>query len=151
MMTAMPSVKKHINRYQRAVIAFWIFIIVSVLQAVLVEPDVAVDEAMHTFEGKLPDLVIYEGEEPVDALVKWGKEASKVGTDANSKQEDWRPVVRESIYYEILDELCNRVDGLQCNRERAWEFLVSCFDKNTNILVVRALSHPAILTRTWVR
>ena len=126
LVTALPSVKKHINRHQRAVIAFWIFILVSVLQAVLVEPDVAVDEAMHTFEGKLPDLVIYEGEEPVDALVKWGKEASKVGTDANSKQEDWRPVVREPIYYEILDELCNRVDSLKCNRQRAWEFLVSC-------------------------
>ena len=125
LITAIPDVKKHINPYQRAVIAIWIVIFVSVLQAVLVEPDVAVDEAMHTFEGKLPDIIIYEGEEPVDALVKWGKEASKVGTEASAKQEDWRPIVREPIYYEILDELCNRVDNLVCTRKRAWEFLVS--------------------------
>lgn len=125
LITAIPDVKKRINPYQRAVIAFWIVIFVSVLQAVLVEPNVAVDEAMHTFEGKLPDIIIYEGEEPVDALVKWGKEASKVGTEASAKQEDWRPIVREPIYYEILDELCNRADNLVCTRKRAWEYLVS--------------------------
>jgi hypothetical protein len=123
--TVIPKVKKRINPYQRAVIAFFLFVLVSVLQVVLVEPVDEVDEAFHTFEGKLPDLVIYEGDEPVDALVKWGKEASKVGTEASAKQEDWRPIVREPIYFEILDELCNQVDGLNCTRHRAWEFLVS--------------------------
>eukprot|EP00804_Cyclotella_cryptica_P019004 CCRYP_006482-RA/>CCRYP_006482-RA protein AED:0.06 eAED:0.03 QI:0/0/0/1/1/1/5/0/940 len=121
--TAIPYVRKKINPFQRAIISFWIIVLVSVLQAVLVEPDVAVDEAMHTFEGKLPDLVIFEGEEPVDALVKWSKEAAKVGTEAAAKQEDWRPIVREPIYWEILDELCSKTEGLTCTRQRAWEFL----------------------------
>lgn len=146
LITAIPKVKKRINPYQRVVISFGLVIFVSVLQAVLVEPVDEVDEAFHTFDGKLPDLIILEGEEPVDALVKWGKEASKgeitaaivailklsktlpfvkVGTEATAKQEDWRPIVREPIYYELLDELCNEVDGLTCTRERAWEFLVS--------------------------
>jgi hypothetical protein len=75
--TAIPKVKKHINPSVRIVIAFGIVIFVSVLQAVLVEPMDEIDEAFHTFDGKLPDLIILEGEEPVDALVKWGKEASK--------------------------------------------------------------------------
>ena len=127
--TAVPSVKKRIHPLQKAIVSLCIIVLVSILQAALVEPDVAVDEAMHTFAGKLPDLIIYEGEEPVDALVKWGKEASKVGTEASAKQEDWRPVVREPIYWEILDELCNKTEGLTCTRRRAWEFLVSAPDQ----------------------
>jgi hypothetical protein len=79
----------------------------------LVEPDTAVDIAMHTYEGKLPDLVIFEDEEPVDALLKWGKLAAK----------DHHPIVREPIYWEILDELCNQTETLTCTRTRAWEFL----------------------------
>jgi len=83
------------------------------LQVVLVEPDNAVDQAMHTYEGKLPDLIIYEDEEPVDALIKWGKEAAR----------KHHPIVREPIYNEIFDELCNKTDKLKCTRSRAWESL----------------------------
>lgn len=142
LITAMPKVKKRINPYQRAVIAFGIVIFVSVLQAVLVEPQDAVDEAFHTFDGKLPDLVILEGEEPVDALVKWGKEASKVGTEASAKQEDWRPVVREPMYYEILDELC-QTDGLNCTRQRAWEFVVSAYSVLLRVNIKNGKDRPA--------
>lgn len=102
---------------QRIVVSIWLLVAVSVLQAVLVEPNADIDQAMHTYEGRLPDIVIYEDEEPVDVLLKWGKEASK----------EHHPIVREPIYWELLDELCNKTEGLTCSRMRAWEFLVSLF------------------------
>ena len=83
------------------------------LQAALVKPDTAIDIAMYTYKGKLPDLVMFEDEEPVDALLKWGKLAAK----------DNHPIVREPIHWEILDELCNHKESLTCTWTRAWEFL----------------------------
>ena len=102
LLSSIPPVKKKVSAPLKIVVLIFIIVIVSILQAVLVEPNVSVDKAMHTFEGKLPDLIILEGEEPVDALLKWGKEAAK----------DHHPIVRENIYWELLDELCNRTETL---------------------------------------
>lgn len=66
---------------------------------------------MHIHEGKLPDLIIYEGDEPVDAIMKWGKEASKIH----------HPIVREPIYWELLEQTCNKSGQFSCERKRAWE------------------------------
>ena len=107
-----PRFKGKLHPAQHAVVALFLVFFVSVLQAVLVEPDTAVDQAMHTYEGKLPDLIVLEDEEPVDALLKWGKLAAK----------DHHPIVREPIYWEILDELCSETESLTCTRTRAWEF-----------------------------
>jgi len=76
-LVSIPPVKKKLHASLKVVVPIFIIVTVSILQAVLVEPDVSVDKAMHTFEGRLPDLIIFEGEEPVDALLKWGKEAAK--------------------------------------------------------------------------
>ncbi len=105
--------KQQLHPGVHVAITFWLILVVSILQAVLVEPDNAVDQAMHTYEGKLPDLIIYEDEEPVDALLKWGKEAAR----------KHHPIVREPIYNEIFDELCSKTDKLKCTRARAWESL----------------------------
>jgi hypothetical protein len=109
----MPRLRGRVHPSQRVVVAALIVLLVSALQAVLVEPDTDIDKAMHVYEGKLPDIVILEGEEPVDALLKWGKLAAK----------DHHPIVREPIYVEIFDELCHKTDNLNCTRTRAWEFL----------------------------
>ncbi|KAL3795817.1 hypothetical protein ACHAW5_004767 [Stephanodiscus triporus] len=111
--TLIPRLKGKLHTSHKIVISVWIIVLVSVMQASLVEPDTAVDQAMHKHEGKLPDLIIFEDEEPVDALLKWGKLAAK----------DHHPIVREPIYWEILDELCTRTESLRCSRTRAWEFL----------------------------
>ena len=108
--SCIPSIKQRIRRIHKTIIFLWIVVFVSTLQAVLVEPDSAMDQAMHAYEGKLPDLVILEKEEPVDALINWGKLAAR----------KHHPIVRENIYWEILDEVCNQ---LTCTRTRAWESL----------------------------
>ena len=111
--TCIPRFRGKLMSSQKAVMSLWLVFLVSILQTLLIEPDTQVDIAMHTYEGKLPDLVIFEDEEPVDALLKWGKLAAK----------DHHPIVREPIYWEILDELCNHTESLNCTRTRAWEFL----------------------------
>ena len=113
LLVSIPPVHKKMHSSLKVVVPIFIIVVVSILQAVLVEPNTSVDKAMHTFEGKLPDLVILEGEEPVDALLKWGKEAAK----------DHHPIVRENIYWELLDELCSQTESLSCGRDRAWEYL----------------------------
>lgn len=119
--TSIPRFKGKVHPSQKAVISLWLIFLVSVLQALLIEPDTDVDQAMHTFEGKLPDLVILEGEEPVDALLKWAKLAAK---DLLQLEADWSPIVRAPIYWDILDELCGgETESLACTRSRAWEFL----------------------------
>lgn len=116
--TCVPRLKGRVKTSQKLVISLWLVFLVAILQTLLIEPDTQVDQAMHTFEGKLPDLVVIEDEEPVDALLRWGKIAAKEHLD-----ENWTPIVREPIYYEILDELCNQTESLTCTRTRAWEFL----------------------------
>lgn len=113
LLVSIPPVHKKMHSSLKVVVPIFIIVVVSILQAVLVEPNTSVDKAMHTFEGKLPDLVILEGEEPVDALLKRGKEAAK----------DHHPIVRENIYWELLDELCSQTESLSCGRDRAWEYL----------------------------
>jgi len=116
--TCIPRLKGRVTSSQKLVISLWLVFLVAILQTLLIEPDTQVDQAMHTFEGKLPDLVVFEDEEPVDALLRWGKIAAKEHLD-----ENWTPIVRQPIYYEILDELCNQTETLTCTRTRAWEFL----------------------------
>ena len=111
--TRLPRLRDKVHPSQKIVIVVCIVFIVSALQAVLVDPDTDVDKAMHVYEGKLPDIVVLEDEEPVDALLKWGKLAAK----------DHHPIVREPIYVEILDELCQKTEILNCTRYRAWEFV----------------------------
>ena len=108
-----PLRTRRLHMAQRAYVSLWLVVLVSVMQAAFIEPDTQVDIAMHAYEGKLPDLVIHEDVEPVDALIVWAKLASK----------DHHPIVRESIYYEILDELCNHTETLTCTRTRAFEKL----------------------------
>jgi hypothetical protein len=119
--THIPRFREKLHPSQKIIISVGITVVVSVMQALLIEPDTEVDQAMHIYEGKLPDLIILEDEEPVDALLKWGKESAKdLCVTPNS---DCQPLVREPIYWEILDELCNRTENLHCSRSRAWEFL----------------------------
>eukprot|EP00986_Skeletonema_menzelii_P016476 scaffold14743_cov74-Skeletonema_menzelii.AAC.1 len=102
LLSSIPPLDTKISAPLKIVVPIFIIVLVSILQAVLVEPNVSVDKAMHTLEGKLPDLIILEDEEPVDALLKWGKEAAKVH----------HPIVRENVYWELLDELCNQTESL---------------------------------------
>ena len=108
-----PLRTRRLHVAQRAYASLWLIVLVAVMQAALIEPDTQVDIAMHAYEGKLPDLVIHEDVEPIDALIAWAKLASK----------DHHPIVRESIYHEILDELCNQTETLVCTRTRAFEKL----------------------------
>ncbi len=89
------------------------FLCVSVVHTKFVEPENEIDHAMHLYEGKLPDLKIYEGQEPVDALLLWGKAAAK----------DHHPIVREPIYFDILDKVCAEIKHVQCTRMRAWRHM----------------------------
>jgi hypothetical protein len=75
-----------------------------------IEPKGEIDHAMHIHEGLLPDIVILENEEPVDIILRWGRLASK----------DHHPIVRESIYWDILSKIC---DEIKCKRLRAWEYI----------------------------
>lgn len=95
------------------VIYLTIFIILSVIQTTLIEPKNEIDHAMHLFEGKLPDLEILEGQEPVDAVLLWGKKAAK----------DHHPIVREPIYWDVLDKVCAEIKHTQCKRRRAWAYI----------------------------
>jgi len=88
-----------------------IFFFISLIQAFLIEPTDEIDQAMHSHEGALPNLIVYEGDEPVDALMKWGKEAAK----------KHHPIIREPIYNNLLNRLCNDTLALNCTRLRAWE------------------------------
>lgn len=119
--THVPRFRGKIHPSQKIVISVGITVVISVMQALLIEPDTEVDQAMHIYEGKLPDLIILEDEEPVDALLKWGKQSAK--DLCVTPSSDCQPLVREPIYWEILDELCNRTESLHCSRTRAWEFL----------------------------
>lgn len=85
----------------------------SFLQTLFIEPTDRMDKAMHQHEGKLPDLVLYEGDEPVDTLLDWAK---------NKATKIHHPIVRMPIYYQLLDQLCD-VSPEKCERRRAWEYV----------------------------
>merc|ERR1712038_340014 len=91
----------------------YIFFFISMVQFLFVEPKDNIDQAMHIHEGKLPDLVILEDQEPVDAVLRWGKLAAK----------DHHPIVREPIYWDVLDRVCNEIKYGKCTRRRAWEYI----------------------------
>jgi hypothetical protein len=89
------------------------FLLVCMMQAILVEPGNKLDRLMHYHEGKLPDLRILEGQEPVDAILQWAKAASK----------DHHPIVREPIYWDLIEKTCLEIKIVKCARKRAWEYI----------------------------
>lgn len=115
------NIPRRLKPHHKIAISLWLILVVSTLQSLMVEPDERVDKAMHVYEGKLPDLEILENEEPVDALLRWGKLAAKEHLDA----KDYQSIVRQPIYLEILEELCGDQSktNLTCTRTRAHEFL----------------------------
>lgn len=92
---------------------FSVFVLVSLSQSIFIEPKSDLDQAMHIYDGKLPDIVILENQEPVDMILKWGKLAAK----------DHHPIVREPIYWDMLEKVCNEVRFVKCARQRAWEYI----------------------------
>ena len=90
-----------------AVIAF---LIVSTLHVCRIEPDIYIDSAMHAHQGKLPDLLMYEGDEPVDAILRWIKETSK----------EYHPLARQPIHMTLISDICES-KVVNCTRKRAWE------------------------------
>ena len=105
------SLKKKIHSGHKVTVYAFIFVTVAIYQARFIEPTNEIDHAMHVHEGKLPDLIILETEEPVDKILKWGKLAAK----------DHHPIVRESIYWDILNKVCREIKHTKCERKRAWE------------------------------
>jgi len=106
----LPYFERRVHTGHKLTFYIMIFIVIALSQALLIEPSNNIDKAMHIHEGKLPDLVIFEGEEPVDAIMKWAKLAAK----------DHHPIVREPIYWDILDKVCREI-VTKCSRRRAWE------------------------------
>ena len=98
--------------HESAIYAFAL-LLVCLMQAILVEPGNQLDRLMHYHEGKLPDLHILEGQEPVDAILQWAKVASK----------DHHPIVREPIYWDLIEKACLEINNVKCNRKRAWEYI----------------------------
>jgi hypothetical protein len=90
-----------------------IFLFISIWQARFIEPRNDIDRLMHIHEGLLPDLIILEDEEPVDAIMLWGKKAAK----------DHHPIVREKIYWDLLEKTCAEIENVECKRKRAWEHI----------------------------
>ena len=95
------------------VIYIYIFLLFCFLETKFIEPSNDIDRLMHIHEGRLPDLRILEEEEPVDAILLWGKRAAK----------DHHPIVREKIYWDILEKTCIEIQGVTCKRKRAWEYI----------------------------
>lgn len=89
------------------------FFLTALSLTLFIEPKEELDRAMHIHEGRLPDIVILENQEPADVILKWGRLASK----------DHHPVVREPIYYDILAKVCNEIKHVRCKRWRAWEYI----------------------------
>ncbi len=90
-----------------------VFLLVSLSQSLFIEPKGYLDQAMHIHDGKLPDLVILENEEPVDVVLKWGKLASK----------EHHPILRQPIYWDMLKKVCGEIKFTKCKRRRAWEYI----------------------------
>jgi len=104
----LPYLKRRLHIGHKVVICTTSFIFVAITQALFIEPSNEIDQAMHLHEGKLPDLLIFEDEEPVDAILRWGELAAK----------SHHPIVREPIHWDVLDKVCMTI---VCRRKRAWE------------------------------
>jgi len=68
---------------------------------------------MHEFLGKLPELEIFENQEVADAVNFWAKEGGK----------KHHPLLRQPVYYNLMDEVCNDpgLAHLKCTRRRVHE------------------------------
>jgi hypothetical protein len=106
-------IKSKIHIGHKVVIYSAVFLFVALSQAIFIEPESRIDLAMHIHEGRLPDIVILENQEPVDIILRWGKLAAK----------DHHPIVREPIYWDILEKVCNEIKFISCERQRAWEYI----------------------------
>lgn len=102
-----------LNIYLKLILCGIIFVAVCLLQALLVEPRNNLDHILHIHDGKLPDLEILEDQEPVDAILRWAKVAAK----------EHHPIVREPIYWDIIEKTCLDVKYVACKRKRAWEYI----------------------------
>lgn len=94
-----PRLRRKTHFGHSIFISLTILLLVSVFHVEVIEPNSQIDQAMHIFEGKVPNLIIYENEEPVDAVLRWGKLASK----------DHHPIVREKIYFDVLGRACDEI------------------------------------------
>ena len=108
-----PVIKRKIHCGHKLVVYSTVFLLLSLSQAIFIEPKGDVDQAMHIHEGRLPDIVILENQEPVDIILKWGRLASK----------DHHPIVREPVYWGILAKVCSEIKNVKCRRLRAWEYI----------------------------
>lgn len=108
-----PYLKKRTHFGYSIFLSLTLLLMLSLIQAILIEPKTQIDQAMHILEGKMPDLVIYENEEPADAVLRWGKLAAK----------SHHPVVREKIYWDVLGKVCDDIKHAKCLRKRAWEYI----------------------------
>ena len=103
-----------LGRYHRIcrmmMIACMAFFVISALHVCGVEPNNSIDVAIHAHEGRLPDLLVYEGDEPVDAILRWVKDTSK----------EFHPLARQPIHFNLIEEVCGS-KIVNCTRRRAWE------------------------------
>ena len=110
------SKKTQLRHYTivRVLSYMYVLVVCSLIHAILIEPKDEIDQAMHLHDGKLPDLIVYEGEEPADVVLRWGKLSAK----------DHHPIVREPIYWDMLEKICWENAHLNlCTRQRAWEVM----------------------------
>ena len=96
------------NSIQKAIFYIYAFFMIGYMNQIMIKPIDEIDKAMYLNEGKLPDLIIFEGEEPADALITWGREAAR----------KHHPLVREKGYWKLLENICS---SIPCTRKRAWE------------------------------
>ena len=120
LMTSLVAILLHMRQTKyrthvghRVVFHIFAFLAASLSHAILIEPKNEIDKLMHIHEGKLPKLQILEGQEPVDAILMWGKIAAK----------DHHPIVREPIYWDLLEKTCAEIKGVKCKRRRSWEYI----------------------------
>eukprot|EP00587_Corethron_hystrix_P003774 CAMPEP_0113321936 /NCGR_PEP_ID=MMETSP0010_2-20120614/15250_1 /TAXON_ID=216773 ORGANISM="Corethron hystrix, Strain 308" /NCGR_SAMPLE_ID=MMETSP0010_2 /ASSEMBLY_ACC=CAM_ASM_000155 /LENGTH=513 /DNA_ID=CAMNT_0000180227 /DNA_START=13 /DNA_END=1551 /DNA_ORIENTATION=- /assembly_acc=CAM_ASM_000155 len=102
----------NLNRIQKIILPIVAFATGSFIFTAFVEPTDMIDRAMHSREY-LPDLEIFENEEPADAVMRWAKEASR----------KHHPIVRQPIHEMLLEHVCARTDLFNCTRRRAWELM----------------------------
>lgn len=100
-----PSKK---SLFQRVLGLGYVFLIVACIQVLVTEPFDHIDSAYYIYDGALPDLIILEGEEPVDSIMEWAKLVAK----------EHHPIVRQPIHISLIEETCSRIP---CKRRRAWE------------------------------
>ena len=87
-----------------------LFTALSILHVTMINSNNDIDYAIHAQEGKLSDLLIYEGDEPVDAIMRWIKDTSK----------EHHPLARGPIHLDLINEVCGS-EKFTCSRKRAWE------------------------------